>query len=256
MMPIKPNFDATWLEKLLQSTHFESQGSLNGHPYRASIVIPYLSNKITSFYQDILKGGLASFCSKVEVPYCFDHFGLVIAFSSPVELILHNDVMEIDDGLRVLSETIGPVIFKNAYLEKTSRNLGHRNRFPHLNFHVDRSVGQSEIYSMYTRNPFDEEQQNPRPSSTLFIPNIVGYLQALKEGQIDLNHDKGIRPTYTIFSNENMEDIRDILCVEHAWNEAKGIGEISMLDNRTLLHASYYRGINRNSYKIGVRYLA
>ncbi len=167
-------------------------------PPKAHIIIPSLRKKIIAHYKDILQENLDSFCRKVEVPFCFDHFGLVIAFSNPMELILHNEKMEIDEGLRTLIAAVGPVVIKNVYLDKTSRELGHRNRFPNLNFHVDRSVGQREIYSMYTCNPFDEEQQHPRPSSTLFIANIVGYLQAVKENRLNPSKDKGVGHTHTI----------------------------------------------------------
>lgn len=150
---------------------------------------------------------------------------------------------------------VGAVVIKNVYLDSEHRNMGHRNRFPQLNFHVDRSEKQPTHYSMYTRNPFDNEQKHPRKSSTLFVPSIIGYLQSLKEKSIDPASAKGNKGTYTIFTKENMSELVNNIIIEYAWSEVTGTGEISMLDNITCLHASYYP-THEKGYKIGVRYVA
>ena len=159
------------------------------------------------------------------------------------------------NGLHPIIKEVGAVIIKNAYLDSEHRDMGHRNRFPQLNFHVDRSEKQPTHYSMYTRNPYDEEQKHPRKSSTLFVCSIVGYLQSVKEKTIDPQSESGNKGTYTIFTKENVPELVNKVIIEHAWNEKTGTGEISMLDNITCLHASYYPMAHEKGYKIGVRYV-
>ena len=53
-----------------------------------------------------------------------------------------------------------------------------------------------------------------------------------------------------------MGQIIDNVVLEQRWDEPEGVGEIAMIDNATMLHASYYRDISELGYRIGVRYLA
>ena len=53
-----------------------------------------------------------------------------------------------------------------------------------------------------------------------------------------------------------MSGLINNIIIEHAWNEVTGTGEISMLDNITCLHVSYYPIAHEKEYKIGVRYVA
>jgi len=59
--------------------------------------------------------------------------------------------------------------------------VDQRNIFPDLNFHVDRGGQQESLYSLFTRDPFNETQKEPRTSSTVTIANVAGYLQRLRE---------------------------------------------------------------------------
>ena len=43
--------------------------------------------------------------------------------------------------------------------------------------------------------------------------------------------------------------------LEQAWHAPPGTGEITILDNRSVLHASYYARPENRGYPIGVRYL-
>jgi hypothetical protein len=43
--------------------------------------------------------------------------------------------------------------------------------------------------------------------------------------------------------------------VELGWRAPEGVGEISLIDNRTVLHASYYARPELEGYPISVRYL-
>jgi len=254
-MPLIPHFDIDWLTRLLGSPEMRMQGVLDAHSYQASILIPNFKQNLRKHYSELIQGGINEFCVKAEISCEFEHFGLVIEFQTPAELVLHSESMVIDSGLCDIMARIGPVIIRNAYVDKTCRSMGHRNKFPHLNFHIDRTSMQETVYSMYTRDPFDEEQKYPRTSSTLFVANIVGHLQGIKEGLVKPT-DKGVKATYSLFQKESITELVNDILLEHRWDLPEGQGEISMLDNRTCLHASYYRGVRGESYKIGVRYLA
>ena len=228
---------------------------MHAHNYEATIAIPNYKQRIATHYKSLLPNGLDAFCAQSNIPCEFQHFGIIIKFEKPVEIVLHDDDMALDEGLRFLMAQAGPVIIKNAYLNTKHRGYGHRNRFPHLNFHVDRTANQPDHYSMYTRDPSDPEQSFPRTVSTLFSANIVGHLQAAQEGIINPN-SAGIKNTYTVFTKENMENIFGNLILDQRWEESKGTGEMAMQDNLTCLHASYYRNQHVKGYKIGVRYLS
>ena len=254
--PFSQHFNANWLKSLILSPRSNITGTYNNHRYSARLIIPDYSTKINQHYHDITKGNLQQFCLKVQVPFSFNHFGVEIIFEDAIELCLHNDEMEMEYGLHQLIAAVGSVVIKNAYLTDKLRKVGHRNRFPNLNFHVDRTELQPTHYSMYARDPYDEEQRFPRTSSTLFIPNIVAYLQAVKEGIVDPETETKTRGTYSLFNDEDVSELMGKIIVEHRWDMPEGIGEISMLDNITALHASYYRDPFVKGYKIGVRYLA
>ena len=255
-MYLEPAFDSSWLQQLLRAPGKCLRGQLGGIEYEARIVIPGIRENITRHYAAFIRGNLEQLCAEIEVPLPPADYGVEITFSEPAELKLHNENLVIHPGLRDIMAKNGPVIIRNACLDEAQRNLGHRNKFPHLNFHLDRTSKQHTVFSMYTRNPFDSEQRYPRPSSTLFTPQLTAYLQAVKESQLHIGEEKGIRGTYQIFEKENMPELFNSIILEHRWDLPEGQGEISKLDNRTCLHSSFYREANRESYKIGVRYLA
>ena len=203
----------------------------------------------------MLTDNLHELSRRVEIPFAFEHFGLICEFTEAVELNLHDDDMNLDQGIRSVVDRIGPVIIRNAYLSSQKRSMGHRNRFPHLSFHVDRSPNQPTPYSMFTRDPFDSEQVEPRTASTLFVANLVAYLQFVREGQCDPAQEKGVRTLYNIFGQTDMSEVLGKVVLEQAWNQPRGTGEICVQDNRTVQHASYYRDAQRNGYRIGVRYV-
>lgn len=57
------------------------------------------------------------------------------------------------------------------------------------------------------------------------------------------------------FLKENMADMLNNIIIEHDWREPLGTGEISIIDNLSCLHASYYPQPSEKGYKIGVRYV-
>ena len=250
------NFNPALVQNLLRNPDKAITGIYAGKSYRAKIAMPHYRKRLEEHYADILPNGLAEFCRQVEIPFNFEHYGLIIDLDDAVEVHPHDDDGVLNENLRNMIAQVGGVIIRNANMVSELREYGHRNRFPHLNFHIDRSVNQPTQYSMYARNPFDEEQKYPRTSSTLFVPTIVGHLQGVREGLVNPLTDKGPKATYTIFTRENMNDLLGKIILEHRWDMPESVGEISMLDNRTSLHSSYYRDMNNKGYKIGVRYLA
>lgn len=236
------------------------EGSVNDRyqniGYSAKFVIPNYRQKIEDYYSDIIQGSLAKECETSGIYMPFEHFGIAIKFEKPTEVSLYNGELRIHDGLCDLISSAGPIILQNVYLETAVRDYGHRNRFPHLQFHIDRSAKQEARHSMYTRDPFDAEQKHPRTSSTLFITNIVAHLQALKEGTVTRESAEEIITTRLIFEKEDMEKAIGNVILEQAWTQPEGTGEICIIDNISVLHASYYRDAQRSGYKIGVRYLS
>lgn len=203
-----------------------------------------------------MQGSLEQECRAAEIAFGFEHLGVVVRFHQPTEVQLYNDELTIHRGLCDIIARVGVVILKNVYLSSAVREYGHRNRFPHLQFHIDRNSKQATRYSMYTRDPFDDEQRHPRTASTLFAANIVGHLQGIKGGSITRHVHTGTRASAPLFENENMATVINNVVLEQRWDEPEGIGEIAMIDNATVLHASYYRNFTTLGYRIGVRYLA
>lgn len=227
---------------------------VSGKKCSIKIVIPHYVDQLNLFYPDNVFNDIESAKRNSGIDYDTRHFGLQLNFEEPAELYLHDEDMELVPMVKQLIKRYGVLIIKNAYLGSDVRDIGHRNRFPHLKFHYDRSVLQTTVYSLYTRNPFDEEQRQPRISSTLFIPNLVAYLQSCKESDAAKVEGKGLLSNYDLFLSENMNDVISHIAVEHDWNEPEGVGEISIIDNRTALHASYNRDGFHPGYRIGVRY--
>ncbi|MEE8059842.1 MAG: hypothetical protein V3T17_18720 [Pseudomonadales bacterium] len=219
-----------------------------------NIIIPSHLKHLEAFYHPGILSNIDIAQQESGIPYEHLHFGLKIHFNQPMELQLHDSEMDFAPIIKQLIKQFGVVIIKNAYLHSEVRNLGHRNKFPHLKFHYDRTELQSTVYSLYSRNPFDEEQKKPRIASTLFAPNLVAYLQSLKEKKVNRISDNGMRSNYDLFQDEDMSEVISNIIVEHRWDEPEGIGELSMIDNRTVLHASYHRDGFHPGYRIGVRY--
>ena len=231
------------------------EGKVNGSAFQARIGIPAYAENVARHYNGICGGKLEQLCRKIEIPPAFPNFGLVCEFDRPVELAVHDDDLTLDEGLRRIIDRFGPIIIYNASLPTDARREAQRNIFPNLNFHFDRGPNQPTQYSLFFRDPADPVQVKPRESSTVFVANVVAHLQYAKEGHFR-PEDKPWRSRYDIFTEEEDFDglVGDIV-LEHAWNRPEGTGEISLLFNRTVLHASYYRKTNTKGYPIGVRYL-
>lgn len=230
-------------------------GQISSH-FKASVVIPHYPEKICSYYDLKSVADLGQMCREAEIEIPFQHFGILIEFDKATQLPLFDEGAVIDEGMRLLIAKFGVVIIRNAFLDSYGRDVEHRARFKHLSFHRDRDPSHPTRFSLYTRSPFCEEQREPRTSSTLFIANIVAKLQIQRE-QPQVRRETGVRTHYEIFEGEDVRSKVGGIIAEHAWNEPTGVGELSMLDNRTALHSSFYQNpFMRSSYRIGVRYLA
>lgn len=231
------------------------EGGINGNHYRASIAIPNYADNILKQYPGFTKSGLDHVCESVAVPFYYKHFGLFCEFDEQIEIQLHDSEMKLDDNVRVMVDIFGPLFIRNVFMDSEYRKLGHKNRFPHLHFHRDRQSTSPTPYSMFSRDPFDPIQVEPRLSSTLFIPNITAYLQCLEEKRFDDIKDGGVKSHCDLFMQEDIKKYTESIVLEYPWSEPRGTGEIAIIDNRTLLHASYYQNPTMKAYRIGVRYL-
>jgi len=250
------HFNATWLEQITKNPATPFKSKLGSIPYTANIVIPHYRDKVRSYFKDQIDSSLEQECKNINSPMPFEHFGVSISFESPIEVHLYDENSMLNKGLSEIIAKVGPIILKNTYFSSAIRDDGHRNRFPQFQFHVDRSPMQDTRYSLYTRNPFCPEQKHPRTASTIFTTNSAAYLQAIKQGLFTKDKDKRAPTSNLLFEKEPLETILGNVILEQRWDEPEGVGEIAMIDNATVLHASFYRDAAQSGYRIGVRYLA
>jgi len=218
-------------------------GRAAGADFTARLAIPHYRERLTRHY--------GTDPVNVDLGFDFDHFGLALEFAAPVEVALYDEGRVLDTGVRDIVARFGPVVLRNAYLPERSRSGGQRNIFQSLSFHVDRGITQPDGYSLFQRDPFDPVQQAPRSSSTLILANAAAYLQALKQGATP----HAFRQRYSLFEDEDIAAVAGRVMFEQRWDAPAGTGELVVLDNRTVLHASYYARPSGKGYPIGVRYL-
>ena len=243
------------IASLIHHPHEVIEGNIYGNQYTLRVAIPNYVNNILKHYLSVNNDALDQIYESTDITLDHKHFGLVCEFDNPLEASIHDDEMKLDIHLRDIIDNYGPLILKNIFLDSNHRNVGHRNRFPHLNFHRDRNTSSPTPYSLFSRDPFDSEQSEPRTSSTLFIPNITAYLQCLQEKKYDQIKGCALIQNCELYLQEDVGSLINEIVLESSWSEPHGTGEISILDNRTVLHASYYQNITTKSYRIGVRYL-
>lgn len=234
----------------------EVAGKLAGVDFRACIAIPDYGKKIARHYRPQMRGGLPAACARAEIPFDLSEFGLLIEFERPVEIAVHDPSMDLDDGMRALVGRFGPVILRNALVDRAVRGRFHRNIFPPLRFHVDRGPSMPNQYSCFTRDPMDAEQRGPRASSTLFIAPIVAWLEEAKNGAGSWAAARGVKASYDLFKDLDVAALFGSVILEQPWTAPLGVGEIAVLDNRTVLHATWHKDGRTPGYRIGARYLA
>lgn len=217
------------------------RGGRDNSSFTTEVVIPGYSNNIANHYQ--VNGG--SFPAAAD----FQNFGLLIAFDQPTEVLVYDDEFQLQEGLKEAVEAFGPVILRNAYLPEAKRSEGQRNIFESLAFHLDRGHHMDNRFSLFIRDPFDPVQRAPRESSTLILSYNATRLQVMREGR----PVGPTKPRYNIFADEDLEPLVDRIMLCQRWSAPEGTGELCILDNRTVYHASYYA--RDKGYPIGVRYL-
>lgn len=231
----------------------QARGSLFGVGFEAVAGIRDYARNIEAFYDTIPPGGLEYLCQHAGIPFAFRHFGLIVSFRSPARLAVYDHERRLAPAVKGLIRRFGPVILENAVSATPDTIDPQRNIFPHLDFHVDRGRNQPNQYSLYSRDPEDPDQRHPRGTSTLFVANIVGHLQAIREGAIG-NDETGSKALYKIFQKAGAaEKALGKVILNHSWSAPEGVGELVVIDNRTVLHASYHRP--RKGWSIGTRYL-
>lgn len=243
------------LASLIQSPQKVFNCNIAGHEAKVSIAINNYTDKLIEYYGSNIFPNTPTACQRSGIEYQTQHFGLQIDFTEPVVLNLHDEQLNLLGDLKALIARFEVLTITNAELCETLKDIGHRNRFPHLKFHRDRNEHQPTPYSLYTRDPKCPEQVEPRISSTLFISNLVAYLQCMKERDYQQIVEKGPQSHYDIFYQTEMNEVFNKVVFEHRWDKPTSTGEIAMLDNRTTLHASYLRDKVHHGYRIGVRYL-
>ncbi len=236
-------FESVSLDTLCREPGAPVRGNLGKHGFTARICI--------SNYTENVKRRYGVEATRSVVPIEFPHFGSVFEFDQAVEIPVFDENRVLDQGLRKIVEALGPVILRNAHMPARHRLEGQRNIFSSLKFHVDRGSTQEDCYSLFWRDPFDEFHKMPRTSSTLIVTNAAAFLQARKEG----DPSASFKPLYQLFEKENMSEMIGDVVLEQPWRAPAGTGEITILDNRTVLHASYYARPENRGYPIGVCYL-
>lgn len=231
-------------------------GVFKGIPYTARVAIPDYDRRIARRYQAVAPLGLAAVSQRSEIPFGLPRFGLVVAFEQPAEIAVHDAAMRLEDSIRALVGEYGPVLFRNAFIAGPERESFHRNIFPHLRFHVDRGPAVPNQYSCFTRDPFDADQREPRASSTMFMANIVAWLKMVGNGGGGGGAERGVRASYDLFHDAELTEVLGDVVLDQPWDAPAGSGEIAVVDNRTVLHATCHKDGETKGYPIGARYLA
>jgi hypothetical protein len=231
------------------------RGGFQGIGYSAHVALPDYGHVIARHYRAAAPDGLPAACNLADIHFDTPQFGLIIAFDDPAEVAVHDGDLVLDQSIRALVAQFGAVFLRNATIAGTARERFHRNIFPHLKFHVDRGPTSSNQHSCFTRDPDDPAQREPRRSSTLFIANIVAWLEEVRTSRADPGLERGTRASYELFQNGEAAKLFGKIILEQAWNASAGTGEIAIIDNRTVLHATYDKQKKLRGYPIGTRYL-
>ncbi len=248
-------FDVNRFTPLTKQPGGGGRGGLGGVGYEAGVAIANYDQVIAQHYGAAAPDGLAAVCSLADIHFDTPQFGLIIGFEQPALLAVHDRDMVLDHSIRALVAQFGAVILRNAAIAGAGREKCHRDIFPHLKFHVDRGPTSANQYSCFTRDPDDLVQRHPRLSSTIFVANIVAWLEMVRTGRANANTERGIRASYDLFQEGRAAKLFGKVILEQPWDAPEGIGEISVIDNRTVLHATYDKQTRQRGYPIGARYL-
>jgi hypothetical protein len=146
--------------------------------------------------------------------------------------------------------TFGACIIRNVRLPVINGNQFQHNISPDLQFHVDRGSTFDSQYSLFYRNPENPEHRESRITSTVIIANSGYCLQAKREGI----GEKARSKNSVLFSHESIRNAVGEVVLEQPWSAPSGTGEMCVIDNRAVMHASFHR--ETRGYKIAVQYLS
>ena len=248
-------FDVAAFAPLLRRPERGLEGRFKGLPYSARIAIPDYGERVARHYAGVARDGLAAAGIGAGIAFELPRFGLIVEFDQAASIRVHAEDMVLDDSIRALIARFGAVFFRNARIAGAARRRFHRNIFPHLRFHVDRGANAVNQYSCFTRDPGEAEQRPPRDSSTLFIANIVAWLELVRSGGCDPSRERGVRAKYDLYGDCAVAELFGQVVLEQPWDAPEGSGEIAVIDNRTVLHATYHKDGETRGYPIGARYL-
>jgi len=252
---LAPEFDVAAFASLLRRPEHALEGRFKGLPYTARVVIPDYGERVARHYAAVARDGLAAASIGAAIPFELPRFGLIVEFDRTASIRVHAEEMVLDDSIRALIARFGAVFFRNACIAGSARQKYHRNIFPHLRFHVDRGANAANQYSCFTRDPADAAQRPPRRSSTLFVANIVAWLELVRCGGCDPRAERGVRAKYDLYGDCAVAELFGEVVLEQPWDAPEGTGEIAVIDNRTVLHATYHKDGQTRGYPIGARYL-
>ena len=95
-------FDVTAFQPLSRDPRAEVNGTVGGVSYSATIAITHYGDRIAHHYRDTAPNGLAAACAEAAMSFDWPHFGLVVSFSHPVEVGVHNEDMVLDGSIGAL----------------------------------------------------------------------------------------------------------------------------------------------------------
>lgn len=245
------------LEALSRRPSQALAGSISGAAFRSFVGIANYPGHIRRHYASACADlSLAELNEKSGGAVLHENFGLIVEFGQPVELLVHDDEENLVPGLRQLMAAFGPLIFRNARLRSELQENVQKNIFPSLRFHTDRGRNQHNQISLFTQDPRDEEQMEPRLSSTLFVANVVAWLEFHHRSKGGVRAaEASLRSSFDLFEGQNIRDAIGRIILEQPWKAPRGTGEICLMDNRQVLHASYHHTMSGKGWRIGARYL-
>lgn len=209
----------------------------------------YASQIQIQSYQKHILSIYGSLPPDLEDHTIFANFGLQVSFHEPTEISLMDGRDTLFPAVKALLGKYGAVTLTNVTLPEPDRQDSQSNIFPDLKFHYDRTVSQGNYYSMFYRDPNRKDHLPPRTSSTLIISNLAVELEARKCGQ----WNGSLQPWYDLFKDQDPSALIGKILLEQRWDSPHGTGELTMVDNSKVMHASYYR--HSKGYPIAVRYL-
>jgi len=137
------------------------EGALGGNSFSATVGIANYGARLVEHYAKLIPNGLKHLCEEAMIPFPFLHFGLRLQFHSSGELHIYDRDMNLDREFRNLVNHFGPTFISNQSLDPMGRRDGHRNRFPHLIFHVDRGKHQPTPFSLFFSRSLGQSTKIP-----------------------------------------------------------------------------------------------